>query len=163
MRKYTVLAFTCILLIGGCNKEKKPKTTDLTQPTDTIFSKGSRITNNNFKGNAWLQPLVENDSVYYTPVGNVTFEPGARTNWHFHPGGQILLATGGTGYYQEKGGPKKILRKGDVVKCPPDTPHWHGASHDDQFIQIAITPARNGPTQWLEPVKEEEYNAALND
>ncbi|ALR30373.1 hypothetical protein ATE47_07485 [Chryseobacterium sp. IHB B 17019] len=67
-------------------------------------------------------------------MGNVTFEPGARTKWHLHPGGQIILVTGGVGYYQEKGQPKKILHKGDVIKCPPHVEHWHGASKDSYFV-----------------------------
>jgi quercetin dioxygenase-like cupin family protein len=125
---------------------------------NTIFPKGEKITNDNFVGNAWLHQMVLPDSLNQTAVGNVTFEPGARTKWHLHPGGQILLATGGVGYYQEKGSPKRLLRKGDVVKCPPNVPHWHGASRDEKFIQIAITNTQNGPTVWQQPVSEEEYN-----
>lgn len=126
-----------------------------------IFPKGEKIANNNFIGNAWLKSLVDNDIIYHMQVGNVTFEPGARTNWHSHPGGQILLAIGGTGYYQEKGSPKRLLQKGDVVKCPPDIAHWHGASADDEFIQIAITPPDKGPAIWLQPVTDEDYNSAI--
>lgn len=114
--------------------------------SDIIFPKGEKITNNNFHGTAWLQQLILSDSVNNVQVGNVTYEPGARTNWHLHPGGQILLATGGIGYYQEKGSPKRVLRKGDVVKCPPNVPHWHGASIDNEFIQIAITNTAKGST-----------------
>jgi quercetin dioxygenase-like cupin family protein/alkylhydroperoxidase/carboxymuconolactone decarboxylase family protein YurZ len=127
---------------------------------NAIFPKGQKITNDNFIGTAWLQPLVAGDSLNPTSVGNVTFEPGARTKWHLHPGGQILLATGGVGYYQEKGSPKRILRKGDVVKCPPSVPHWHGAGRDDEFIQVAITSAAKGATVWLQPVTDEEYNSS---
>ena len=126
----------------------------------TIFPKGQKITNDNFTGTAWLQQLVTGDSVNPIQVGNVTFEAGARTKWHSHPGGQILLATGGVGYYQEKGSPKRILRKGDVVKCPPNVPHWHGASSNKKFIQVAITSAEKGPTVWLQPVTSEEYNGS---
>ena len=103
--------------------------------------------------------MVSSDSINATQVGNVTFEPGARTKWHSHPGGQILLATEGTGYYQEKGSSKRLLRKGDVVKCPSNIAHWHGASHDSHFVQVAITNAREGATVWLHPVTDEEYNS----
>lgn len=144
----------CILL-GACNSVRQPNATD--QSAHTIFAKGEKITNNNFAGTAWLQPLVASDSLNPTSVGNVTFEAGARTKWHLHPGGQILLATGGVGYYQEKGSPKRILRKGDVVKCPPNVPHWHGASREKEFIQVAITNNQNGATVWLQPVTEQEY------
>jgi alkylhydroperoxidase/carboxymuconolactone decarboxylase family protein YurZ/quercetin dioxygenase-like cupin family protein len=123
-----------------------------------IFPKGEKITNNNFVGNAWLQQMIMPDSLNPTQVGNVTFEPGARTNWHLHPGGQILLITGGTGYYQEKGSPKRIIKKGEVMKCPPNIPHWHGASKDDELIQIAITNTNKGAPVWLKPVTDEEYH-----
>lgn len=125
---------------------------------DTIFPKGVKIENDNFTGTAWVSFLVRGDSLNQTAVGNVTFEPGARTNWHTHPAGQIILATGGVGYYQEKGSQKRILRKGDAVKCPPHVPHWHGASPDRAFVQLAITGREKGPTKWLEPVTEEEYH-----
>lgn len=125
-----------------------------------IFPKGEKIENDNFQGTAWLTSLITSDSTNFNAVGSVTFEPGARTNWHLHPAGQIILATGGVGYYQEKGSPKRILRKGDVAKCPPNVPHWHGASPDQPFIQIAITGRENGPTEWLQPVTDEKYHAS---
>lgn len=129
---------------------------------DLIFPKGEKIVNDHFYGTAWLTPLITSDSTNFNAVGSVTFEPGARTNWHLHPAGQIILATGGVGYYQEKGSPKKILRKGDVVKCPPNVPHWHGAGSDQPFVQIAITGREKGPTEWLQPVTDEEYHASKN-
>ena len=125
---------------------------------DTLFSTGQKITNNNFTGTAYLHQMVMTDSTNKVQVGNVTFEPGARSNWHYHPDGQILLITGGTGYYQEKGSPKKIIRKGDVVNCPPNIPHWHGASANEGLIQIAITNTGKGTVVWLGKVTEEEYN-----
>lgn len=136
-----------------------PKMAETTaNSSDLIFPKGEKISNQNFTGTVWLQQLVLSDSLNTTQVGSVTFEPGARTNWHLHPGGQILLVVDGIGYYQEKGSPKKILRKGDVVKCPPNVPHWHGASPEVEFIQVAITNAMKGTTAvWLQAVSEEEY------
>lgn len=125
---------------------------------DTVFAKGEKITNTNFTGTAYLKMLIAHDKENPTAVGNVTFEPGARTKWHLHPAGQILLVTDGVGYYQEKGQPKKILRKGDVVKCPPNTEHWHGASADTYFVQLAVTNNDKGATVWLQAVSNEEYN-----
>ena len=93
-------------------------------------------------------------------IGVVTFEPGARTNWHSHPGGQILLVTEGKGYYQERGQPIRVIKKGDAVKCPPGIEHWHGASPDTQLAHIAIaTNAEKGNAVWLQRVTEEEYNS----
>jgi 4-carboxymuconolactone decarboxylase len=101
---------------------------------------------------------VQTDSTNNTQVGCVTFEPGARSKWHLHQGGQILLVLDGLGYYQEKGSPKRLLRKGDVVKCPPNIPHWHGASHKEKFVQVAITNTQHGAPVWLQPVSDEEYD-----
>lgn len=160
MMNYKNLAL--VLLTGvlsySCNQKKGPTAEPPAAPQSTvIFPKGEKIENDNFTGNAYLSMLVTADSINRNSVGNVTFEPGARTNWHIHPNGQIILALEGVGYYQEKGKPKEILRKGDVRKCPPDLPHWHGASPEQEFVQVAITSRVAGPTEWLEPVTNEEY------
>ena len=137
-----------LLVIVACNQQKQET---------IIFPKGEKIINDNFTGTAYLQMLMEADSINPTTVGNVTFEPGARTKWHLHPGGQILLVIDGVGYYQEKDQAKKILRKGDVVKCPANVRHWHGASADTAFVQVAITNRHLGATVWLQEVTDEEY------
>lgn len=146
-----------LLLIGAalfsCNQQQAPAAQDA-----AIFAKGEKINNANFTGTAWLNSLVNADSLNSNAVGSVTFEPGARTRWHSHPAGQIILALDGVGFYQENGSPKKTVKKGEVVKCPPDVPHWHGASPDAHFVQIAITGREKGETVWLEPVTDEEYN-----
>lgn len=145
------------IIIFACTNKQSEKA--MIHQTELAFPKGDQITNNNFTGTAWLQMLVSNDSIYTTSIGNVTFEPGARTNWHKHPGGQILLVTEGTGYYQEKGKPAQQLHKGDVVKIPPDTEHWHGAAHNNGLTHIAISPNTDkGSVVWLQPVTDEEYN-----
>ncbi len=92
-------------------------------------------------------------------IANITFEPGCRNNWHIrHQGGQILLCTGGSGWYQEWGQPARPLRGGDVVNIPPETKHWHGAAADSWFIHLSVeVPAENGSTQWLEPVTDAYY------
>jgi quercetin dioxygenase-like cupin family protein/alkylhydroperoxidase/carboxymuconolactone decarboxylase family protein YurZ len=127
--------------------------------TETLFPKGEIITGSNFTGTAWVKMLVLNDSIYNTSIGNVTFEPRARTNWHKHPGGQILLITDGRGFYHEKGKSVQILNKGDIVKIPPDTEHWHGAAPDTSLTHIAISPNTDkGSVIWMKPVSDNEYN-----
>jgi 4-carboxymuconolactone decarboxylase len=103
------------------------------ETANIIFPRGSKISNQNFTGTAWLQMLVENDTALNTSVGSVTFEPGTRTNWHRHPGGQILLVISGKGLYQEKGSAIRELRKGEVIKCLPNIVHWHGATPKDEM------------------------------
>ena len=92
-------------------------------------------------------------------IGNVTFEPGCRNNWHIHhQGGQILLVTGGRGYYQEWGKPARELNAGDVVNIPPEVKHWHGAAPDSWFAHLAVeVPAAGVSNEWLEPVTDAEY------
>ena len=111
-----------------------------------------------FTGQTYLNMLCARDNVYNSSIGNVTFEPKARTNWHKHSGGQILLVTAGEGRYQERGKDIQILKPGDVVKIAPDVEHWHGAGPDGMFAHISIEPniPNNGAT-WLEPVTDEEY------
>jgi quercetin dioxygenase-like cupin family protein len=126
---------------------------------NTIFPKGERAPADYFLGIVWVKMLVPADEIWNTQIGNVVFESGARNNWHTHPGGQILIATAGTGYYQEKGKPIQILHKGDVVKILPDVEHWHGASADSEFTHIAINSnTQKGIVQWLQRVTDEEYN-----
>lgn len=145
-----------IILFTACNTNQKMEETK--QQNELVFPQGNKITNVNFTGTAYLQMLINADSVNTLSVGNVTFEAGSRSKWHSHPAGQILLAIDGIGYYQEKGKPKQILRKGDAIKCPPNIPHWHGASRDTAFVQVAITGREKGETVWLEIVTDEEYN-----
>jgi quercetin dioxygenase-like cupin family protein len=128
--------------------------------SNTIFPKGAKQDQKNFTGTVWLQMLVDNDNLLDTRIANVTFEPGARTNWHYHPGGQILLVLSGKGRYQEKGMSVRELHQGDVIKFNPGVHHWHGAAPDSELIHIAVgTNSGKGPTVWLQPVTDEEYNA----
>lgn len=127
---------------------------------NAIFPKGEKASPDYFTGTVWMKNLVPADETFNTMIGNVVFEPGARNNWHTHPGGQILIAIEGTGYYQEKGKPIQLLHKGDVVKILPGVEHWHGASADSEFIHIAVnTNTQKGVVNWLERVTDEEYNS----
>lgn len=142
--------------ISACSDSKPSEITTETMK-DQLFERGEKITNNNFTGDVWLKNLVHADSSNQNSVGSVTFAPGARTHWHAHPAGQIIIAINGVGYYQEEGKDKVIVKKGEVIKCPKDVPHWHGASADSSFVQVAITGRENGETIWLKPVSEDEY------
>ena len=111
-----------------------------------------------FIGQSYLNMLTTEG----VPIGNVTFEPGCRNNWHIHHaksgGGQILLCTAGRGYYQEYGKEAQELHPGDVVVIPPEVKHWHGAAHDSWFAHLAIeVPGEETSNEWCEPVSDEEY------
>ena len=154
----TMIGILLILIsFMGCNqKEKVAKNTE----SEAIFSKGVLAPKDHFTGNVWVTGLVKNDSIYTTAVGSVTFEPGARTHWHSHPAGQILLVTSGRGYHQIEGQPKEIIKKGDVVICPPGVNHWHGATENSSMTHIYIVPnTEKGIVKWGRPVTDEEYHS----
>lgn len=111
-----------------------------------------------FVGKSYLDMI----STEQVGVGNVTFEPACRNNWHIHHakkgGGQILIATAGRGYYQEWGKPAVELKPGDMVNIPAGVKHWHGAAPDSWFQHLAIeVPGEGTSNEWLEPVSDEEY------
>ena len=111
-----------------------------------------------FVGQSYLNMLTTQG----VPIGNVTFEPGCRNNWHIHHaksgGGQILLVTGGRGWYQEWGKPARELHTGDVVIIPAGVKHWHGAARDSWFVHLAVeVPGEETSNEWLEPVTDEQY------
>jgi quercetin dioxygenase-like cupin family protein len=138
----------------GQNRQKQ---SDVSQG---IFPKGQQGPASNFTGKAFNYGLVDADSTYSSVVGNVYFEPGARSNWHTHPAGQILIITDGEGFHQIKGKPKEHLKKGDVVKCPPNELHWHGASPQTGMQQLYIVPnTEKGIVKWMQPVTDAEYNS----
>jgi len=132
-----------------------------TETSNEIFPKGVAAPSEYFTGSAWVKTLLPADEVFNTVIAHVVFEPGARNNWHMHPGGQILNVTDGEGLYQEKGRSAQKLTKGDVVRIPPGILHWHGAAGDSRFSHIAINPGTDkGTVNWLERVTDEEYQAA---
>ena len=109
-----------------------------------------------FVGQSYLNML----STEQVAIGNVTFEPKCRNNWHIHhKGGQILLCTAGRGYYQEWGKEAVELHPGDVGHILPEVKHWHGAAADSWFAHLAVeVPAEGAANEWLEPVSDEDYN-----
>ncbi|RYZ21808.1 MAG: cupin domain-containing protein [Chitinophagaceae bacterium] len=161
MKKANIGALvTASLFFASCGQQAAPNG-GAAEP-QAIFPKGTRGPAENFTGSAWNTGLVDNDSVYNTVVGNVYFEPGARSNWHRHPAGQILVITGGVGYHQLQGGPLQTIRKGDVVKCPPNVLHWHGASRDTGLQQLYIIPhTEKGIVEWKEPVTDDVYRQKI--
>lgn len=151
----SLIAITAVTFFSSCGNRSANLPPDISKG---IFAQGKPGADSTFTGNAYNLGLMDPDSVYTTAVGNVYFEPGARSHWHSHPGGQILIITDGTGFHQIKGQMKQTLHKGDVVKCPPNTLHWHGASPDTGMQQLYIVPnTEKGIVDWKEAVTDEEY------
>lgn len=131
---------------------------------ENVFGKGQENTSyaQYFVGNSFLNMLtVPGESAVF--LANVTFEPGCRNNWHIHHatkgGGQILVCTAGSGWYQEEGKDAVSLEPGTVITIQPEVKHWHGAKADSWFSHIAIEePGENCKNEWCEPVSDEQYN-----
>jgi quercetin dioxygenase-like cupin family protein len=98
----------------------------------------------NFSGTAIVTPLFPGNAETHATGGLVTFAPGARTAWHTHPAGQMLIITSGRGWVQQEGQPRITVRAGDVVWIPPGVRHWHGATATDPMSHIALSYMRDG-------------------
>jgi 4-carboxymuconolactone decarboxylase len=115
-----------------------------------------------FTGTVRIDPLFQASVPSRTSGAYVTFEPCARSAWHTHPLGQVLVVTAGVGRVQEWGGPAHELRVGDVVWTPPGVKHWHGASPTAAMTHLALTEALDAKAvDWLEKVTDEQYGAAV--
>ena len=111
-----------------------------------------------FTGQVRIDPVMMAPEPARVTVALVTFEPGARTNWHTHPLGQTLIVTAGLGWAQREGGAIEEIRPGDVVWFPPGEKHWHGASATAGMSHLAIQEKLDGKSvDWLEKVNGEQY------
>jgi 4-carboxymuconolactone decarboxylase len=115
----------------------------------------------NFTGSVRVDPLFQAQAPARASGAVVTFEPGARTAWHAHPLGQVLIVTAGTGRVQRWGDAVDEIRQGDVVWIPPGQKHWHGAAPNASMSHIAISEHLDGKSvEWMEKVDDAQYGAA---
>jgi quercetin dioxygenase-like cupin family protein len=111
-----------------------------------------------FTGTVRIDPLINAPDPARVAGASVTFEPGARTAWHTHPFGQMLIVTAGYGWAQREGGAIEDIRPGDVIWFEPGEKHWHGATPTTAMTHIAVQEKLNGsPVNWLEHVTDEQY------
>ena len=114
----------------------------------------------NFIGRVRVDPLFNADNDIRVSAAYVTFEPGARSAWHTHPAGQRLIVTSGVGLTQQEGKPVQVIRAGDVISCPADVKHWHGAAPGSEMTHLAKTGMVDGKSvNWKELVTDEQYHA----
>lgn len=133
----------CVFCSSAWAAEKMSLANDKIHSVEELsMTSGEKVDANRFLGNVYLKPMIrEGEGLEFPATNLVTFEPKARSAWHRH-GGMILLVTDGVGYYQEKGKPAQILRRGDVVEIPEGVEHWHGATKDSWFSQMVVYDSR---------------------
>ena len=160
--KRIIIAIT-VVLIGTGNINAQDMKTEVPKISDFPVGEENTGYAQYFTGKSWLAPLTTSKELN-VPMSNVTFEPGCRNNWHSHTGGQLLIAVGGVGYYQERGKAARRLLPGDVVEIAPNVEHWHGAAPDSWFSHLAIgcNPQTN-KNIWLEQVDDQQYAEATKD
>lgn len=134
----------------------------MSDSNQTIIRSGSKPS---IKGpDTWFTGSVRIDNLFQLEApgratgGIVTFEPGARTHWHAHPMGQVLVVLTGVGWTQCEGGLRTEIRAGDIVNCACGKRHWHGAALNTAMSHFAITETIDGKnTDWMEPVTDGQY------
>jgi len=115
-----------------------------------------------FTGNVRVTPLFDANDSFHASCASVSFEAGARSAWHTHPKGQLLIVTAGVGRIQQSGGPVEEIRAGDTIWTPPGVKHWHGASPASSMTHLAMQETLDGKAvEWLEKVTDADYNAAV--
>jgi quercetin dioxygenase-like cupin family protein len=161
--KYTAMLLSLSLLVSAGTVAGRALAAEANKTSQTISRAGSLASIKGpaefFTGNVRVDPLFPaNDAAHFSGA-YVTFEPGARSAWHIHPTGQHLIVTAGVGRTQAWGGPIEEIKAGDVIWCPPQVKHWHGASPTTAMTHIAITGTINGKNvEWMEKVTDEQYN-----
>lgn len=130
-------------------------TCTICQPGKTATDAAATIGNGKqFTGSVHREPVLSAEGI---TVANVNFSPGARTNWHYHAGGQLLRVLAGRGWVCDKGGEPKRIAAGDIIWCPAGTTHWHGADADSFMIHQAVS---HGGVKWYDSVGDDEYKKA---
>ena len=162
MRIFSTIVISICLFSAGVHSQ-----TSKDQGAIRIMRSGSQSSRQapaeNFTGSARVDPLFQANTPARASGALVTFEPGARTAWHTHPLGQILIVTAGTGRVQRWGDPVEEIHQGDVVWIPPGQKHWHGAAPNSSMAHIAIVEQLDGKTvDWMEKVSDAQYGAPVD-
>jgi quercetin dioxygenase-like cupin family protein len=160
---YIAMLLSLSLLVSAAAVAGRTLVAEAEQTSQTIFRAGSQGSSKGpaefFTGNVRVDRLFPANDAAHFSAAYVTFEPGARSAWHTHPTGQHLIVTAGVGRTQAWGGPIEEITAGDVIWCPPNVKHWHGASPTTAMTHIAITGTLNGKNvEWLEQVTDEQYH-----
>ncbi len=140
----------------------KAKNTKMIQIVNPESQASSDVPAENFTGSVRVTPLTKGEEPSCLTCASVAFKSGARSAWHTHPKGQLLIVTDGSGLIQQWGEPIKVIKKGDVIWTPPGVKHWHGAAPTTAMTHTSVVEALNGKSvDWMEKVTDKEYNAPV--
>ncbi|MFV0592455.1 MAG: cupin domain-containing protein [Draconibacterium sp.] len=166
----TLFAVVILFMVSSCGQGPTKKTEPakiIGETMDPIFTQNpapGEFTAKFFTGEVGVNMMLRNDENNEYSIANVIFSPEARTNWHSHPKGQVLLVIAGEGFYKAEGEPVQKIKKGDVVNIPPNVNHWHGAAPNSEFIHVALTNYKEGQNvSWGNQVSDEEYNSVVQE
>ncbi len=161
MKFSRLLLLQIILLLHSCANQKKERLMEIMTPKQVIKINDNSKT---FSGFVAVQMLFKNSLSSDLSGAEVTFSPQARSAWHDHPKGQLLVVNEGEGYIQQWGQEARRIKKGDVIWTPPGIKHWHGACEDKSLSHLALQESVNGsPVNWMEKVTDREYNKVVNN
>lgn len=149
-----VMVFGMVALAAACARAEEGQQVSRAGERDAYYGPADRFT-----GTVRVEPVFSATPAIPATAGMVTFEPGARSNWHYHPTGQQIIVLAGVGRTGTRDGTVTEFRAGDVVTCPPNVHHWHGAAPNVAMTHLTVTGEVDGyNTEWLEPVTDEQYN-----
>ena len=160
-----LISSVCFTAVAAAQSPSPAKALDQVSPPFSILHPDAVPTAqgpaNHFIGTVKMDTLTEPIEGIRPRTLSVTFAPCARTAWHSHPMGQVLIVTEGSGFVQQQGGPIQAIHVGDIIWTPPNVRHWHGAAPNTSMTHIAIYEEPKGKvTQWFEQVTDEEYAKA---
>ncbi|EOC1344574.1 cupin domain-containing protein [Cronobacter dublinensis] len=149
----TIIAAAAMSVLGAAQVSAESIEIRRNGQTPSVIGKAD-----NFSGHAVVNPLLPPNESTRANLGRVDFAPGARTAWHTHPAGQLLIVTAGKGWVQEEGKVRQDITSGDVVWIPATVRHWHGATTTSPMSHLAMTYMVDGKNvDWQEPVSDEQY------
>ena len=119
------------------------------------MDEGFKAPNTNYLGEAWLNPVIRSDEILSYNLTKATFKANSTLNWHKHTDQQVLIVVDGEGYYQEKGKQPIRIKVGDIIRCTPNTEHWHSSSKESDVTYLAIY---SGETEWTKILTKESYD-----
>ncbi len=122
---------------------------------NSYLDEGFKAPNTNYLGEAWLNAVIRSDEILSYNLTKATFKANSTLNWHKHTDQQVLIVVDGEGYYQEKGKQPIRIKVGDIIRCTPNTEHWHSSSKESDVTYLAIY---SGETEWTKILTKESYD-----